>query len=388
TTGHRPVVGAMEGTHADVAPALRPGLAGHREAERVGRGIGIEAADLYARLAADLRSDVTLGAGLREVDLDQASARRIDDIELPNRPAVGAALVGGATENLTPVINRIPPFKQGSPKPRGHGPHGEKWIIGSGRGQRLVQPIRSFPRVLAVQAFRVGDAAFIGLPFEVTIESGRRIEDAVAKAVASEGVDRVIVSSVANDYWGYVTTPEEYRRQFYEGGHTIYGPRTQPFLAAHAASLAGEVVRRHSVSEVLAERRWDLATRRFLPAPDGHVVTRRIVGSASFTDPTDKVDGHWEITWDDVAPGSLHWHEPMIRVEAADGEGAWAPARHDGRLVDDQGWDIEVTYLGAEGDGHRYRARWYDPAFRAGRRHRFVLLANAGQPEVASAPFD
>src|SRR5690606_21971806 len=43
-SGTRAVVGAVEGTHADVAPALRPGLAGHLDAKRVGRGIGAEAA--------------------------------------------------------------------------------------------------------------------------------------------------------------------------------------------------------------------------------------------------------------------------------------------------------------------------------------------------------
>src|SRR5690606_2129672 len=49
THGVRPVVGAMEGTHADVAPALHPGQAGHPEARRIGRGIGAEAAELYDR---------------------------------------------------------------------------------------------------------------------------------------------------------------------------------------------------------------------------------------------------------------------------------------------------------------------------------------------------
>ena len=100
THGTRPVVGAMEGTHADVAPALRPGLAGHREARRVGTGIGAEAADLYEALADELSGDLALDAGLREIDLDVD--RTVDDISLPDRPAVGAALVAGAKENLTP----------------------------------------------------------------------------------------------------------------------------------------------------------------------------------------------------------------------------------------------------------------------------------------------
>ena len=37
---------------------------------------------------------------------------------------------------------------------------------------------------------------------------------------------------------------------------------------------------------------------------------------------------------------------------------------------------------------HTYRVRWHDPAHRFGRRHRFVLLANNGRPEVVGTPFD
>ena len=71
----------------------------------------------------------------------------------------------------------------------------------------------------------------------------------------------------------------------------------------------------------------------------------------------------------------------------------WVPATSRGFRSDDQGWDIEIRHLGAEvakgaDTGHRYRVRWFDPDHRAGRRHRFVLLANAGQPELVGPVFD
>jgi neutral ceramidase len=392
--GTRPVVGAMEGTHADVAPALRPGLAGHREARRIGTGIGAEAAELYERLGSELADRLALDAGLREVDLDRRENRTIDGVELPDRPAVGAALVAGATENLTPVIHRIPPFSAGHPKRWGtRNPQGEKWVLGSRWLQPLVTPKKGFPRVLAVQAFRIGGAVLVGLPFEITVESGRRIAEAVAGPLDGRGVHQVVVSSVANEYWGYVATPEEYRRQYYEGGHTLYGPNTQAFLAAQAARLAGATVGAGSFVDVLDERRWDLATKRYLPQPSASPspVERRFGLLARFTDPTAEVDGWWEQTWTDVAPADLTWHEPMVRVESSDDDGAtWVPATAHGHRVDDQGWDLEVTHLGAEadGDGHRYRVRWFDPVHRAARRHRFVLLAAGDRPEVPGVPFD
>ncbi|MCU1371612.1 MAG: Neutral/alkaline nonlysosomal ceramidase family protein [Ilumatobacteraceae bacterium] len=387
----RPVVGASEGTHADVAPALRPGLAGHREARRIGSGIGLEAADLYDRLGHELTDDLPLDAGLREVDLDKAKNRRIGDIEIPDRPAVGAALVAGATENLTPIIHRIPPFKAGHPRRIGRrGPHGAKWVIGSRYLQGLVLKKKEFPRRLLVQVLRVGPSVLVGLPFEITTESGRRIATAVREAVADRAVERVVVCSLVNDFWGYVATEEEYGRQFYEGGHTLYGPNTQRFLAAQAAAVATETVDRGLFLDI-EDRTWNLKVRRFLPpasrdaGPD-----RRFSSTARFTDPTATEDGIWEQSWIDVAPGGLRWHEPLVRVEQSDDDGAsWVPAAPGGRPADDQGWALEVTHVGGPDAGrHTYRVRWHDPAHRFGRRHRFVLLANNGRPEVAGDPFD
>jgi neutral ceramidase len=388
------VVGAVEGTHADVAPALHPTMAGHVEARRVGRGIGAEAAELYDTLAGDLDADVALSAGLREVDLRHSKS--IDGIQLAPRPAVGASLVAGAYENVTPVVHRVPPFRPGTPKPwRTRHPQGEKWVLGSRWLQPLVVPTRSFPQILPVQVIRIGDRALVGLPFEVTVASGRRISSAVAREVGSPAVADVIVSSVANEYAGYVATPEEYALQHYEGGHTLYGPATQPFVAAHAAKWAAEVIDDGGMRlDVPAVRSFDLRVRRYLPpTPRGRPPSRRFVGSARFVEPTSRDDGYWEVEWRDVAPGGLSWHEPLAHVEASDDGRAWTPARSgDGRPADDQGWDVEVAHLGPVGDGapdeHGYVVRWHAPAFRAGRVHRVVLVANADRPLVASDPFD
>ncbi|HEV7721493.1 MAG TPA: neutral/alkaline non-lysosomal ceramidase N-terminal domain-containing protein [Iamia sp.] len=379
-TGTRPVLGAVEGTHADVAPALRPGMAGHVEARRVGRAIGAAAADLHAALAPDLTADVSLGAALREVDLDRD--RTVAGTTLPDRPAVGASLVAGAFENTTPVVHRIPPFKAGTPKRWGaDGPQGAKWVIGSRWLQPVVLPKRVFPRVLPVQVLRLGPAALVGIPFEVTVGSGRVIADAVRPALADEGVTDIVVSSVANEYSGYVATPDEYALQHYEGGHTLYGPLTLPFLAAQAGRLATELASSPDdvVADVRAERAFDLRVTRYLPAATGASTVVAVDGPARFTDTTARVDAFWELAWSGPPPGDLTWHEPMARVEAQDGDGPWGPA------ADDQGWDVAVLAVGAdEGDPtrHRYVARWYLPDLRAGRRHRFVI------GDVPSEPFD
>lgn len=386
-TGTRPHVGAMEGTHADVAPALRPGQAGFLEAERIGRGIGAHAAELHRDLEGDLTDQMVTGFGFREIDLDADAT--IDGITLPDRPAVGAALVAGATENLTPVVHRLPPFAPGHPRRRPRGPHAEKHVLGRAL-QRLVLPKSGFPRVLSVQAFRFGSVMLVGLPFELTTETGRRITAAVTESVAAGGVDDVVVCSVVNEYSGYVATAEEYRRQFYEGGHTLYGPRSQAFLAAHAARLARSVAHDGAVHAELPVRRYALTVHRYLTTGDDATGERGMPGPARFVDPDATHDGYWETTWRDAPPGAMHWHEPLVRVEASDGRGPWRPAVADGRVVDDQGWAIEVRHLPRDpwSTDDRYLARWWNPSFAADRRHRFVLCANASRPEVFGEPFD
>lgn len=390
TTGCRPVIGAMEGTHADCAPAIRFGRAGFIEAERVGRSIGAEAASLYDRMEGELTDRVELAAGIRELDLDNGG-----DVIGSHRlasPLLGASQVAGAKENTTPALHLIPPFRAGYPKPFSKRlPQGAKWVLGSRRLQPLILPTEDFPRVLTIQVLRIGDTAIVGAPFEITVEAGRRIAEAVDRTGigigAGTGGGHAIVSSVANGYCGYCTTAEEYSLQYYEGGHNLHGPTTQSWLAAQAARLAHEVaaVGNGYVTDVLPERTFSLAIHRYLP-PAGvdALAPRRVQEPAEYHDGAGEDPGRWELRFHDAAPGDLRWHDPLVRVEREEARLGWAT------VADDQGVNLGVVYLGnyKTGDGHSYAARWYNPWLGAGRRHRFVLLANGGRSELASDPFD
>ena len=395
STGHRPVIGAIEGTHADCAPAIRFGRAGFIEAERVGRGIGAEAAALYDRMEGELSDRVELAAGIRELDLDDGGDVIGDHRLAP--PLLGASQVAGAKENTTPALHLIPPFRAGYPKPFSkRRPHGAKWVLGSRRLQPLILPTQDFPRVLTIQVLRIGDATMVGAPFEITVEAGRRI----AEAVDRTGIRRsggggggggvgggTIVSSVANGYCGYCTTAEEYSRQYYEGGHNLHGPTTQGWLAAQAARLADEVATAGTgyVSHLLPERRFSLSARRYLPVPGAGARTpRQVLAPAEFHDGAREDPGRWEFRFTDAPPGDLRWHDPMVRVEREDARFGWAEAE------DDQGVNLGVVHLaeGKPGGGHTYAARWYNPWLGAGRRHRFVILAQGDHAELASDPFD
>jgi len=215
----------------------------------------------------------------------------------------------------------------------------------------------------------------------------------------ASGLERVIVSSVANEYSGYVTTAAEYDEQNYEGAHTLYGPGTAAFLAAHSGRLAAAVVQRGTVQDVLPDRRFDLRIHRYLMTSDRAGAARAFTGAPSYVDPTATTDGYWRAEWLDVAPGDLAWHEPLAHIDVddngddndndgdGDGDGDKGLDEKGGPVADDQGWDLQVAYLGAADHTHRYEVRWWDPPFHGTRRHRFVLPANAGRPEVSSEPF-
>lgn len=77
--------------------------------------------------------------------------------------------------------------------------------------------------VLPNQIFRIGNVVMVGIATEITIIAAQRLEKAVLDEFKDQGVDRVIISSYANEYSGYTTTYEEYQNQRYEAGHTVYG---------------------------------------------------------------------------------------------------------------------------------------------------------------------
>lgn len=82
------------------------------------------------------------------------------------------------------------------------------------------------PDILPFQLLRVGTLAIAAVPSEMTTQAGRRLRLTILNALRPSGVTRVVITGLANEYSGYVTTPEEYNSQQYEGASTLYGPLT------------------------------------------------------------------------------------------------------------------------------------------------------------------
>ncbi len=84
---------------------------------------------------------------------------------------------------------------------------------------------------------QLGQLAIVFIPNEATTMAGRRVRDTV-EGVLGDQVKYVAIAGYSNDYAGYITTPEEYAVQQYEGGHTLLGPWMLPAFQQEIARLA------------------------------------------------------------------------------------------------------------------------------------------------------
>jgi neutral ceramidase len=94
--------------------------------------------------------------------------------------------------------------------------------------------------ILPLQMFRIGQLFIAATPVEVTTMSGRRLRASITAALTSAGVANpiVVLASPSNAYSHYVTTPEEYIFQRYEGASTLFGPWTLPAYQQEYTKLA------------------------------------------------------------------------------------------------------------------------------------------------------
>jgi neutral ceramidase len=95
-------------------------------------------------------------------------------------------------------------------------------------------PYQWTPNIVDVQVLRVGNFFIIVSPGEATTMAGRRWKAAIGEKAKSLGLlasgqePVVVIGGPANTYTHYISTPEEYAIQRYEGASTLYGPWTLP----------------------------------------------------------------------------------------------------------------------------------------------------------------
>ena len=108
-------------------------------------------------------------------------------------------------------------------------------LFETGTGQ---PPLQS--QIRSVTIARVGQLIILAMPTEVTTMAGRRLRTAVM-AQLGDWAKHAILAGYSNGYAGYITTPEEYLLQHYEGGHTLHGRWTLPAYRQIASQLASSL---------------------------------------------------------------------------------------------------------------------------------------------------
>lgn len=125
-------------------------------------------------------------------------------------------------------------------------------------------PIPWSPQILPIQLLRIGRLFLAAVPAEPTIASGARIRESVAAALGASPAD-VLVAGYSNAYAGYITTPEEYDVQDYEGASTHFGRWTLPAYQQELARLADDMV--HGAPSRSAVLPPDLSGRQIVTNP-------------------------------------------------------------------------------------------------------------------------
>lgn len=98
-----------------------------------------------------------------------------------------------------------------------------------------LQTLPWVPEILPFQIVHLGNVTIIAVPGEITTVAAERLKAALQSQYKDQ---HLIINSYANAYMGYITTPEEYDEQCYEGGHCVYGRNTLPAMIEYYQMLS------------------------------------------------------------------------------------------------------------------------------------------------------
>jgi neutral ceramidase len=273
-----------------------------------------------------------------------------DGGRVAQEPRIGVPFLTGSEEGRGPLydITRIP-FEglKGLPLDPAH-------------GNKLIVPIGTWSEASPMTLARIGDGAIVTMPGEPTVGVGERTRAAVLEAARGAGVRHVTVAGLANDYLNYITTPEEYDTQQYEGASTVFGRHQGTFLTDRAgelgAALAGGGVR-------LEEREYDASNG---VRADGPGYPAGAGAGRAVAQPTDVERlGRATFAWSGDPTGADKPVDTAFVTVERQTDAGWVAADND--------LGVAIAWRVAE-DG-RHTATWNPPENATLGRYRFVVTA-------------
>jgi hypothetical protein len=358
--------------------------------------------DRLARAVLDLRVQPPVAAPAPQLRLaigdfpnNWHEERPNDTPKFAHEPASGVAQIGGAEDGRTAFFY-IAGWRGGWTSDTPTGRNGDQGVKEPGlRGpvKKLLEdfdasalsslPLRvdltsaitrnGYPARFPVAAIGIGDLLLAAVPVEMTATMGLRVRRQLEPLWPGS---RIAIVGLANEYFSYTTTPEEYRAQQYEGASTLAGPQEGPAIGEMLAGVVGtpgERTQRVPPTEFAVGQKRKLG---FSPAMLGRV--RNMVDE----------------DLDPLLPAALAREEWRIpRVEWSESpETDWRAAERQVHLRDaDTGAEVgsatDILTVLADGQGQtrRWNALWVGSA--DGIRRVYFEVTAPGMPRACSTPF-
>ncbi|MFJ4879230.1 neutral/alkaline non-lysosomal ceramidase N-terminal domain-containing protein [Streptomyces sp. NPDC088745] len=232
-----------------------------------------------------------------------------------------------------------------------------------------------------VQLLRIGRLYLIGIPGEVTVVAGLRLRRTVAAVVGADLAD-VLVAGYSNGYFHYVTTPEEYDAQEYEGGSTLFGRWQLPALCQTAAALAA-AMRDGRPADPGTPEPLPRARPRRRAAPADRPPPGQAYGDLlSFARVGDRVTAAFVAAH---PANDLRRGDTYLAVERRTADGAWT------RVADDGDWSTAFRWTRTGRGTSAATVTWTVPADTPAGAYRLRYFGNSAADEPfsgATEPFD
>ena len=251
-------------------------------------------------------------------------------------------------------------------------------------------PLQS--QIRSVSIIQIGQLAILAMPAEITTMSARRLKESL-KAVLGDQAQHIVIAGYANGYAGYVTTPEEYSIQQYEGGHTLHGKWTLPAYQQVVTRLAEQMVSGGPQMEPVAYDDWrGRSTARPLHdgapdlLPDGASFDDRLPMAETVFAPGNKVTVSFLSGNPSAGYGSI---ANFLTVERKNGS-EWE------HVAGDEAWSTKIHWRSERADGElRAEVTWQSapdtPPGLYRIRHQGVATGAEGQSspfEAVTEPFE
>jgi len=275
-----------------------------------------------------LKSDFEVKISSQELNLKKPQA--FSKIKIASFAAVGCSIAAGALGKpiSTPILNWLPPFSPGHPKTNAsHLEHAEKRIL-LGPLQSLFIPQQDFPHLFFYQLLQIDQFFIAALPAEITYQMGERMKQSLYKILISKSktfVDDIFIVGYANGYFGYIPTAEEYSLQYYEGGHTLYGPYFGQFVTQLLENLAQSFFQ--EPAPLINSQRWrfQFNLSDYYPAILSYRASRQIFLPPRFFSFPDTRENFWSFQWLDVPPYLINLHQSLVQLETSTDQINWQP---------------------------------------------------------------